>query len=189
MLANFNGKKAFCKFAFCIIAGLLSIFLVPLVLWGIISIGTLLLEEPEKPEIVREEFSFTLIYEIGGERKLVEDTLICEFDGVGVDEARGKYRKWKGELASGNTNIVLWEGTGKKGEKQEIYYNYAPPGYYMGDPDDADGNKSNFSDIILKKESNDSIEQIFISEKKLLEKYNIEIISWDCEEPIENVFE
>lgn len=59
----------------------------------------------------------------------------------------------------------------------------------MGDPDDAGGNKSNASDIVLEKESNDSRELIFISEKRLLQKYDIEIISWDCEEPIENVFE
>ncbi len=59
----------------------------------------------------------------------------------------------------------------------------------MGDPDYGNGNKSNYSDIILKKELSDSIEEIFMSEKKLLQKYNIEIISWDCEEPIKNVFE
>lgn len=154
--------------------------------WASIFVGTMLLEEPAKPEIVREEFSFTLVYNINGERKVIEDTLICEFDGIGVDEARGKYRKWKSKLASGGTNIILWENEGEV--KEEIYYNYAPPGYYMGDPDFKNGNKSNYSDIVLRKESSD-IDEEFISEKKLLQKYNIEIISWECEEPIKNVFE
>lgn len=154
--------------------------------WGSIFIGTMLLEEPAKPEIVREEFSFMLIYKINGERKVIKDTLICEYDGIGVDEGRGKYRKWKSKLASGNTNIILWEKKGKV--KQQIYYNYAPPGYYMGDPYFKDGNKSNYSDIVLKRVSSD-IDEEFITEKKLLQKYNIEIISWDCEEPIKNVFE
>ena len=147
--------------------------------------GTMLLEEPKKPEIVREEFSFMLIYKINGEWIVIVDTFICDFDGIGVDEGRGKYRKWKSKLASGNTNIILWEKKGKV--KQEVYYNYAPPGYYMGDPYFKDGNKSNYSDVVLKKESSD-IDEEFISEKKLLQKYNIEIISCDCEEPIKNVF-
>lgn len=179
-------RKKLCIFFVIIILGLLYIAVVP---WASIFVGTLLLEQPAKPEIERGEFSFTLIYKIGGEQKVVKDTLICEYDGIGIDEGRGKYRKWKSELASGNTDLVLWEEEGKGGVKKKIYYNYAPPGYYMGDPDDAGGNKSNSSDVILEKESDDSIEQIFISEKRLLQKYDIEIISWDCEEPIENVFE
>lgn len=183
---DFSKKKVFCIFAVSIILGLLYMCIVP---WVSIFIGTLLLEQPAKPEIVRGEFSFTLVYKIGGERKVVKDTLICEFDGIGIDEGSGKYRKWKSKLASGNTNIILWEKEEKRGLKKKIYYNYAPPGYYMGDPDDAGGNKSNASDIVLEKESNDSRELIFISEKRLLQKYDIEIISWDCEEPIENVFE
>lgn len=185
-MVNFSKKKILSIFAVSI---LLVVFAMCFAPWGIVYIGTLLLEEPAKPEIVREEFSFTLIYDSNGERKMIKDTLICEFDGIGADEGRGKYRKWKSKLASGNKNIKLWEGKGKKGAKQEICYNCAPPGYYMGDPDYGNGNKSNYSDIILKKELSDSMEEIFMSEKKLLQKYNIEIISWDCEEPIKNVFE
>lgn len=180
-------KRKCVILVFGIIIGILIICFAP---WISIFIGTMLLEESAKPEIVRGEFSFTLVYEINGERKVIEDTLICEFDGVGVDEGRGKYLKWEGELASGNTNIILWEGRDKKGRKQEIYYNCAPPGYYMGDPYYEDGNNSNASDVVLRKKSSDGVdvEFKFISEKKLLQKYNIEIISWDCEEPIKNVF-
>lgn len=184
-MKKFSIKKMFCILSVSIISVLFITCIAP---WAAIFIGTMLLEEPAKPEIEREEFSFTLIYEINGERKEVKDTLICEFDGIGVDEGRGKYRKWKSKLASGNTNIKLWEGEGSRGEKQEICYNYAPPGYYMGDPDYADGNASNYSDIMLRKEKSDSIDEEFINEKKLLQKYNIEIISWDCEEPIINEF-
>ena len=48
--------------------------------------------------------------------------------------------------------------------------------------------KSYCPEVGIKKLS-DSIEETFISERRLLQKYNIEIISWDCEEPIENMFE
>lgn len=184
-------SKFFCKRKiFCIlsVSTILVLLLTCVLPWGSILIGTMLLEEPAKPQIVQGEFPFTLIYKINGEKKVIEDTLICEFDGIGVDEGRGKFLKWKSRLASGSTNIILWAGKGGRGEELEIYYNYAPPGYYMGDSYFKDGNKSNYSDVVLKKESSD-IDEEFISEKKLLQKYNIEIISWNCEEPIKNVFE
>lgn len=184
-MKGFRKKKAICILTISIAALFLVICVVP---WGSIFIGTMLLEEPPKPQIVQEEFAFTLVYEINGERKVIEDTLICEFDGIGVDEGRGKYCKWKSRLASGNTAIRLWEEEKEGGVKQEIYYNYAPPGYYMGDPYYKDGNRFNYSDVVLKKESSDISEE-FISEKKLLNKYNIQIISWECEEPVKNVFE
>lgn len=63
--------------------------------WGSIFVGIMLLEEPTKPEIVWEEFSFTLVYKINGEKKIIENTLICEFDGIGVDE---------GSTANGRVN-------------------------------------------------------------------------------------
>lgn len=74
--------------------------------------------------------------------------MLCEFDGTGIDEARGKYLEWKGTLKSGKKEIILWEGRNKKGIKQDIYYNIAHPGYYMGDPYYKDGNKFNYSDIV-----------------------------------------
>jgi len=70
--------------------------------WVMISLGISLLPNPPKPGITYSEFPFRLVYEINGERKVIEDTLICEYDGIGMDEGRGKYRKWKEHLASGN---------------------------------------------------------------------------------------
>ena len=50
------------------------------------------------PEIRYGEFPFRLEYEINGERFVIEDTVICEFDGIGWNEAQGKFRKWKDYL-------------------------------------------------------------------------------------------
>lgn len=97
--------------------------------WVSISLGISLLPNPPKPEIIYGEFPFRLVYEINGERKVIEDTLICEYDGIGMDEGRGKYRKWKEHLASGNQEIMLL----KIDNTKEIYYNPGPADYYMGD--------------------------------------------------------
>ncbi len=47
------------------------------------------------------EFPFCLEYEIKGKRSVIQDTLICEYDGIGINEGQGKYREWKEHLASG----------------------------------------------------------------------------------------
>lgn len=52
------------------------------------------------------EFPFRLEYEINGRRELIEDTLIIKYKGIGIDEGRGKFRKWEDRLASGNKNIT-----------------------------------------------------------------------------------
>ncbi len=70
-MVNFSKKKILSIFAVSI---LLVVFTMCFAPWGIVYIGTLLLEEPAKPEIVREEFSFTLIYDSNGERKMIKDT-------------------------------------------------------------------------------------------------------------------
>ncbi len=137
-----------------------------------------------KPQVTHGEFSFTLNYEINGEEKVLEDTIICDYDGIDIDEGRGIFRKWKAALGKGGSQIVLWKDEDDNGVKQEIYYNYAPPGYYMGDPEYSERNKYNASDVVLKKTYPDSTEELFVDEEELLDEYHIKIISWDCEQPI-----
>ena len=60
-----------------------------------------------RPEITYGEFPFTLTYELDGEIKTIEDTIICEFDGFEAIGESGKYRKWKTYLKSGNERLTL----------------------------------------------------------------------------------
>jgi hypothetical protein len=78
--------------------------------WLLIFIGIQSKPNPPRPEITNGEFPFRLMYEVNGYQKVIEDTLIYEFDGYGADEGRGKYRKWKKRLASGNERITLLKG-------------------------------------------------------------------------------
>jgi hypothetical protein len=74
---------------------------VPMIPWALIYLGALFSPNPPLPEIRYGEFPFRLEYEINGERFIMEDTVVCEFDGIGVDGGRGKYLKWKTYLADG----------------------------------------------------------------------------------------
>lgn len=96
-----------------VIVGVFVFFTAP---WILLYIGLSLTENPPKPAYTYGEFPFHLEYEIDGQVKTVEDTVIVEFDGFGLSEGSGgKYIQWKRSLASGNKEIVLYkEGKGKE---------------------------------------------------------------------------
>ena len=69
---------------------------------------------PPLPVIRYGEFPFTLVYELNGEERVVEDTLICEYDRWDWSAGSGSYVRWKSRLDSGDE---LWSNpaTGRYG--------------------------------------------------------------------------
>lgn len=51
--------------------------------WLLLIIGINSQPNPPQPTIKHGQFPFRLEYELNGQRKIIEDTLICEFDGSG----------------------------------------------------------------------------------------------------------
>ncbi|MEC0233381.1 hypothetical protein P4H71_03310 [Paenibacillus kribbensis] len=166
--------------------------------WLLIIIGTQLEPNPPRPEITYGKFPFRLEYEINGQRKVIQDTLICEYDGIGSNEGQGKYRKWKDLLAGGDRELPLLEVNGRT----EISYYPGIAEYYMGDLDRTEEYQQTVSDsiiieqggIIIKKDGrvfeNDgkTINTQFSNSNELLDKYHIKLISWDSTPPIKGNF-
>lgn len=165
--------------------------------WAQLALGISLLPNPSKPEIRYGEFPFRLVYELDGETKAIEDTLICEYDGIGMNEGIGKFRKWKVHFASGNENIGLLKvkdalgiaSVAKKTVTQEIYYDLGPAWYYMGDYELENGYKQIFPNASFSEQYQDGSGAYgIIQADELLKNYNIKLISWDSTEPIKNRF-
>lgn len=166
--------------------------------WLLIFIGIQLEPNPPQPEITYGKFPFRLEYQINGQRKVIQDTLICEYDGIGSNEGRGKYRKWKERLAGGDRELPLLEVNGRT----EISYYPGIAEYYMGDLDRTEEYQQTVSDsiiieqdgIIIKKDGrvfeNDgkTINTQFSNSNELLDKYHIKLISWDSTPPIKDNF-
>jgi hypothetical protein len=167
--------------------------------WILIFIGIHSGPNPPRPEITYGEFPFRLEYEINGERKVIQDTLICEFDGFGADEANGKYRKWKDSLASGNSfRQPLLEANGR----EEITYYPGIAKYFMGDLGQNEEFQQTIADSIIIERGSRIIKKdgrVFERDGKtssnqysnaneLLESYHIKLISWDSTPPIKNTF-
>lgn len=181
-----------------IISAIITIIIVVMILGGFMFIPSLFLPNPSKPNITYAEFPFTLVYEINGEKKTVEDTLICEYNGVEINTGQGKIRKWRQKFASGNPKILLWVGENVKSlegfsssimARQEIFFYPGPAWYYMGD-----GEKElNFPGVAFFEQApgfsgNDGVEGYLFEGEKLFERFGIKIISWECAPPIKNYF-
>lgn len=164
--------------------------------WILLIIGINSQPNPSQPTITYGQFPFRLEYELNGQRKIIQDTLICEFDGYGSDEGQGKHRKWKGYLASGKERLLLLEvdnpvslGGDGKVVKQEIYYSEGSARFYMGDLKEYEGYRQSFPNASYFEQYEDGRTSFgVIQADELLRKYNIKLISWDYTQPIKNTF-
>lgn len=152
--------------------------------WLAILIGIQLESNPPRPEIIYGEFPFILEYEINGQRMVVEDTLICEYDGIGADEGRGKYRKWNQRLASGHERVTLL----KVDETKEIYYSPGSANYYMDDLENGREYQHGYPDALIIEKDGRFTSNRLIRADQLLKEYNIKLIRWDASQPITNNF-
>ncbi len=148
-----------------------------------ITVSVVAIRNSYMPEIKQGEFPFALTYKINGEEKTVNDTYVCEFDGIGFDTGRGFYREWKGYVkSSGAENVLIAED-----ENRKIYCQVGEPNYYMGDHEYLDWETISLSPPHLYAEKKtDSFD--YMSADEIKETYNIEIVSWDFKEPISNEF-
>lgn len=176
--------------------------------------GTFVLPEPEQPHIAKESFPFTLVYEQNGEEIVLKDTMICSYTGSDwymIEDK--KSRTWGMELASGKDEIVLWEGKNKHEKKQRLIYD-VEPAYLMGDVEEEEeyqqaeeeeyrqAEEDDFlypgmtkawylnSCLLLKtfNANGECIEEEIVRRKKLLSKYGIKIVRFECREPVKNTF-
>ena len=176
-----------------IIAGVLLGLLVILVFiayipWLIVLLAYFFGESPEKPEIRYGEFDYSLVYELNGEIKTINDTLVCEYDGIS--------RNLDGKSIDWNSYI---KGT-KKQDGYLIYENdecrlyiYLPTDarYYMDEPDyeiyGMDFDREPWLSYEYVNFGPETEYQMF-SEEDYKEKFGVKIVSWEIEEPIENIY-
>ena len=177
--------------------------------WIMLVVGGYVLPAPPKPEITYGEFDFKLVFEIDGESKTIEDTIICEFDGFSVDTGSGKRRRWKEDFQnSQNNELYAWRveqidnpdfNEYKGGRKPDYDYvvlknidNYkvllkvADAEDFLGEPE----NKITYpiEPTVLVYDKNTCY---FIGPEEteeFFELHRFAIISWECDEPIENTF-
>ena len=156
--------------------------------WIMLFVGAQMTPNPPTPEIKYAEFPFKLEYQLDGEIFLVEDTLVCKFDGFGAYTAGEKFRKWKSYLLSGNDRITLITT-----EELEVFFspNSSPTNafVFMGDIEKYDIMTELFPNALYKKDFYNQKENAYIlPAEEMWEKYKLRILSWEIADPIENTF-
>ena len=178
----------------------IGIALIPMVMIGIYFLmvisGAIFLfnPNPPKPEITYGEFPCRITYELNGEKNVIEDVIICEFDGFDNLGSAGKYRKWKSRLKSGNEGLTLLNlrHLNEKNEFGhiilELFFSYGNGEYYMGDNERC--SIPQISDYVeyKYKTKEGTIGGSAYQADEVYEKYKLRLISWECAPPIENSF-
>ena len=155
--------------------------------------GCLATLRPPRPEITYGEFPIRVTCEVNGEEIIVEDTVICEFDGYSWTGG-GVYRQWKSSLASGREEILLLAID----ESTELSCTGDTPEYYMDDLESVNRTREGYEKlrenlfegyfISLRKKTDNGYVSNGLSAKEALEKYGFRVISVEYSEPIENTF-
>ncbi|HWP79547.1 MAG TPA: hypothetical protein VN446_02805 [Candidatus Acidoferrum sp.] len=172
-----------------------------LLIWGLIGLFIVMLfsfvfsPNPAAPKIKYGEFPFKLTYELNGEVKVLEDVIVCEFDGYKSLGEGGKYRKWKTSLKSGADRATLldlrerdaFDSQGRK--VLELYFFVGDAAYYMGDKKSFPVNGQNLDYVaaILINQDGNKLDD-GISTYDAYEKFGLRLITWEPTEPINNIF-
>ena len=163
-----------------------------------VASGILFTAQPDPPEITYGEFPFRLTYELNGEIIVIEDTIICEYNGI--PNWTYPKREWKSHLKSANERIILLnfrplgEATENGDNMLELYFDYGNAEYYMGDINSAYAGESAREpkigrvNYILENSSGNIVYHFFLADT-VYERYGIKILSWEVSPPIENRFE
>lgn len=157
------------------------------------------------PQITEGKFPFVLEYEMNGERYLIEDTVICTYDGYDMSNNFAIFgfpysRSWKVSLESGdeskrlfiefepNSESVLVKGRINTESRVILYYGHG--GYYLGDPNYKEKRPCiNYSETYKISDNTSEVEFTELSYEQLEKYFGIKIIKFEFSEPIENKFE
>jgi hypothetical protein len=139
--------------------------------------------KPPLPEITYGEFPFRIEYQVGEDYFVIEDTVICEFEGF-VFNGASRLRSWREYLASsGESDVILSIVNSTK----MVCCDARSADYYMGDNAYYSGA---FPPSTLLKELSGNKWKVTssISAETLLSEYGIKLINWEFSDPIENTF-
>ena len=139
-----------------------------------------------KPEIKDGEFNFSLIYEVDGETKEIEGTYVCKFEGTSR-ALDGVSRDWTGYIKD-HDDFTDYEVKTTDEGTIKICLDIRPE-FFMSDPNFIDAYDIVPEPYIYITSGDPTIEdpanEIFFSD---YEGDDVKIISFEYDEPIENVY-
>lgn len=106
--------------------------LVPLLVVGGPIVAEMLFDRPSKPKVKYAEFPFELVYEYNNEQYTINESIICDYEGIAFSLEGGNYRDWECYL-SDNTQYGQYYLDEAKYPTLHIQIPLEGD-YWMGDP-------------------------------------------------------
>jgi hypothetical protein len=130
-------KKKIFLIVIAIVLVVTLVVVSPLLFLGGSILGEMLFDRPSKPTVTHGEFPFELVYEYNGEQFTINETIVCEYEGISFAIDGGNSRDWTCYVTN-NDNYGQYD---LDPENYPVLYIQIPleADYYMGDPNaDAD---------------------------------------------------
>lgn len=163
---------------------LVSFLLIALALFALLQyisggiLGQALFDRPSKPKIKHAEFPFELVYEYNGEEFIINESIVCDYEGISFALEGGNYRDWDCHI----TNNARYGQYYLDEINYPSLYVQVPLNaeYYMGAP----GTDEEFATpyIFFIDESTGTT----YYEQDLMDVVGARIISWSVSEPLKD---
>ena len=163
--------------------GKLSLLLLVLMLIGMLSGCALSLP---RPEIKDGEFDFCVTYELCGEVKTISGVYVCEYDGITWSLEGGYHRAWKGYIKEGTIEEQIKLATSDDGGVVELNL-YFDPNHFMGDSY-RQGDEPFVPQMSVRIEDDNGL-TFECNADLIAENYGARVISYECDDPIDNTFQ
>lgn len=138
-----------------------------------------------RPKVKKDEFKFSVTYELNGEIQTVSGVYVCEYNGADWAIELGYHRDWKGYIKDGVTEECVKLATAENGGIVELNLHF-DPGYFMGESY-SEGEEPFSPWITVRLEDDEGLS--FENNADLIaETYGAKILSYEYDEPIENSF-
>ena len=142
-----------------------------------------------RPEIKEGEFEFFVTCELNGEIKTLSGVYVCEYDGTSWALDGGYSRDWKSSVkgVEAGNQYEVQIGTTEDGGSIVLSYGFYPE-YFMGDMETVDmGEPEPQLTVTHAMEDVDGVSAIY-DQEELARLYNVKIIDYGYDKPIENTF-
>ncbi len=143
-----------------------------------------------KPEIKEGEFDFALTYEVDGETKKIEGTYVCKFDGISRN-LDGVARKWIGYIKDHEDQFTDYEIKTTDEGIIKIELDISSQ-FFMSDPQYemiVSSEQTKPEPYVYIMSGDPSIEEPSnVVSFDLYEGDDVKIISFEYDEPIENIY-
>ena len=135
-----------------------------------------------RPEIKEGRFNFSVTYEYNGEAKTVSGVYVCKYDGViWYNPNRDPFVHWEESFEGDGVNEYGDIPICNTDDGGEIFISlFMYPEYFMGDPEYANAKPLIRAELCYPDDQ--------IGDPDILTEYGVKLISYEYDEPIENVY-